>query len=190
MTDKSEFDFFFGKPTVEMGAGDNIKANLKAVRDKFVADAERGYSLPVPIVASDTVIATASEYAEREQSDSYYERHGTARLKTPAERADMQRLRILRADPNLILEVLNWCRDTAEGRYIDLPKVEEIPDGCEVVSVNASWSSRSIELMLRHSSFDGVPDGSIPPTIEYVWRQAFRSVKNPKYVLEKVSDSK
>lgn len=76
---------------------------------------------------------------------------------------DKSRLKILRLDPLLIVEVFNWCIKL-EGS-LRLPIYEEIPKDVEVISINTDWHSNYIELMLRHKSFDVVSEGAMPPFI-------------------------
>jgi hypothetical protein len=99
---------------------------------------------------------------------------------------DQNRLRILRVNPLLIVEILNWCRKPSLNRIIAIPTVGEIPEGCEVVSVAPEWSSRSLQIMLRHPSFDVVPPGAPVPIDDIYWnlKRIYRNVENPEFKME------
>lgn len=74
-----------------------------------------------------------------------------------------RRVKILQIPQDLILVILNWCRDPQ--RCLALPVLDELPEDIEIISVHANWPCRAIDLMITHPSFDIVPNGSEPPRI-------------------------
>ena len=83
-----------------------------------------------------------------------------------------RRIKILQVDPQLILEIINWCRNPPD--WLVLPITEEIPEDAVVVSVSNNWANRTMEFQIHHPSFDFVPAGQVPPTIPnacHEWRR-------------------
>lgn len=72
-----------------------------------------------------------------------------------------RRLKILQCDPHLVVMVLNWQRNPTSA--ICITDAPQIPNDVEIVSVYANWESRSMDVMVRHPSFDVVPVGAKPP---------------------------
>lgn len=90
---------------------------------------------------------------------------------------DRKRVKIVRLDERLIVDVLNWCRDP-KG-YLMLPDVEGLPEDAVVVSCRDNWERRTLEVLVYHPSFEEVPEGDIPPVIEDVVKK-FRIMKFDK----------
>lgn len=82
-----------------------------------------------------------------------------------------RRLKILRVDPRYIVDLLNQA--TNPQRFMRIPAGEQIPEDVIVVSVNADWSSNSIELLLAHDEFEPVGVGYSPPCVGLMdgWQQ-------------------
>lgn len=77
------------------------------------------------------------------------------------------RVKILSIDQHLMVDILNWWIKPAG--VLKLPITESIPEDATVISVNANWSRRTIEALIKHPSFDVVPNGEMPPMIpDYV----------------------
>lgn len=73
------------------------------------------------------------------------------------------RVKMLNIDQHLMVDILNWwIRPTG---VLKLPITESIPEDAIVISVNANWSHRTIEALIKHPSFDVVPPGEMPPMI-------------------------
>jgi len=82
-----------------------------------------------------------------------------------------RRLKILRVDPRYIVDLLNQA--TNPQRFMRIPAGEQIPEDVVVVSVNADWSSNTIELLLAHDTFEPVQLGLSAPVVGLLkeWRQ-------------------
>ncbi len=89
-----------------------------------------------------------------------------------------RRWKIVHCDPQLFLMLLNWCRNPMKIVGLPNPK-NPIPYDCDVISVNACWERRSIDVIISHSSFDIVPAGARIPDFcdEWIPEQLF-SVEN------------
>jgi hypothetical protein len=74
-----------------------------------------------------------------------------------------RRLKILRVDPRYIVLLLNQAK--LPVRFMQIPTGDKIPDDVVVISVNADWSSNTIELLLASDQFETVEDGQVPPEI-------------------------
>ena len=77
--------------------------------------------------------------------------------------ANENRVKILRVDAKLIVDILNWWRNPPG--FLTLPLMESIPEDSVVVSVHADWSRGTIEVLIQHHSFDIVPRGEMPPIV-------------------------
>lgn len=82
-----------------------------------------------------------------------------------------RRLKILRVDPRYIVDLLNQA--TNPQRFMRIPAGEQIPEDVVVVSVNADWSSNTIELLLAHDQFEPLGVGYSPPVVGLLaeWQQ-------------------
>lgn len=82
-----------------------------------------------------------------------------------------RRLKILRVDPRYIVDLLNQA--TTPQRFMRIPAGEQIPEDVVVVSVNADWSSNTIELLLAHDQFEPLGVGHSPPVVGLLaeWQQ-------------------
>lgn len=74
-----------------------------------------------------------------------------------------RRLKILRVDPRYIVDLLNQAAHPHQ--FMKVPAGEQIPADVVVVSVNADWSSNTIELLLSHEQFEPVQVGYSPPCV-------------------------
>ena len=74
-----------------------------------------------------------------------------------------QRVKIVRLDANLIVDVLNWWRNPPD--FLALPVCEELPSDIEVLAVNANWAARAIEVIVSHPTFPVVESHVIPPVV-------------------------
>lgn len=74
---------------------------------------------------------------------------------------DQDRLKIVSVSEGDILTMLNWY--TENNTYLRLPRIEGIPHESVVVRASYSFCARAIELMIRHPSFDKVPQGQQVP---------------------------
>jgi hypothetical protein len=74
-----------------------------------------------------------------------------------------RRLKILRVDPRYIVDLLNQAK--LPTQFMQIPAGDRIPDDVVVISVNADWSSNTIELLLASEQFEQVLDGKVPPEI-------------------------
>jgi len=74
-----------------------------------------------------------------------------------------RRLKILRVDPRHIVDLLNQARNVC--RFMKVPVGEQVPDDAVVVTVNADWSSNTIELLLASDQFEPVELGMSPPVV-------------------------
>lgn len=106
--------------------------------------------------------------------------------KTSERMIDRRRLKIIRASPMLIIDVLRWCNNPDTYATVGLPVTTSLPADCEIVSVFCDWRDRSLEIMVYHELFDVVPDGQRVPILgDYLSRERLlRRVENPKYILE------
>lgn len=77
---------------------------------------------------------------------------------------ESRRIKSIRIEPELIIAVLNWCRNPG-GTFLSLPKSSEIPDGAEIISVWPDTESRSIKAHVYHETFDIVEPGCYPPMV-------------------------
>lgn len=82
-----------------------------------------------------------------------------------------RRLKILRVDPRYIVDLLNQA--TNPQRFMRIPAGEQLPEDVVVVSVNADWSSNTIELLLAHDKFEPVEVGLCAPVVGLLaeWQQ-------------------
>lgn len=74
-----------------------------------------------------------------------------------------RRLKILRVDPRYIVDLLNQARNVC--RFLKVPAGEQVPDDVVVITVNADWSSNTIELLLASEQFEPVEVGMNPPCV-------------------------
>ncbi len=74
-----------------------------------------------------------------------------------------RRLKILQVDPRYIVDLLNQAAHPQ--RFMRIPAGEQIPEDVVVVSVNADWSSNTIELLLASDQFEPVELGMSPPVV-------------------------
>jgi len=91
-----------------------------------------------------------------------------------------RRLKILRADRQLLVECFAALR---QFRYLNLPKIQSVPADAEVVDIREDWDSRSLSILLRHPSFERVPDGACIPYIENEYVTAFENIPLEKSLL-------
>src|SRR5438034_7566105 len=68
------------------------------------------------------------------------------------------RLQIVSIRPETLLNFLNG----GQGDYLQLPVIAKLPEGYEVVSVNADWLSHTIKILVEHPSFPEVEPGKVP----------------------------
>ena len=72
-----------------------------------------------------------------------------------------RRSKLFYIDPQFVVWMLNGFQK--HGTFMHLRACEEIPDGAQVVSLNANWERRCLVAEIEHPSFDVVPDGMYPP---------------------------
>lgn len=75
------------------------------------------------------------------------------------------RFKILAVDPRLLIDLVNWQRNPTSKFHLVVPTCDKLPDDVEVIAVNTNWSTRAVELLLYHSSFDEVPFGCEVPKV-------------------------
>lgn len=75
------------------------------------------------------------------------------------------RVKILSVDPRLLIDLFNWQRNPTSRFTVRAPIVEPIPKDVEILSVNANWNVRRIDLLICHSSFEQIPLGQEPPLV-------------------------
>mgnify|MGYP005610140499 CR=1 FL=1 len=75
-----------------------------------------------------------------------------------------RRLKILRIDERVIIDVFNW-RLRPMG-YLNIPVCEAVPADAVVERIQTHFLSATIEALISHPSFDEVPDYEIPPVIQ------------------------
>jgi len=90
-----------------------------------------------------------------------------------AEDKDKRRIKIVRFDPNTLIQIFHWQRKPPH--FIALPIRDDLPEDVEVISINAEWRSRTIEVMVWHPTFKIVKLGEMPPYIPDVYEE-FRAV--------------
>src|SRR5688572_1918600 len=74
------------------------------------------------------------------------------------------RLRIVQVGMRMILDFFNpRLLSGGDAVAVRFSKDAQLPDGCEVGSINGNWGRRTIEAIVEHPSFDVVPDGCEPP---------------------------
>ena len=96
------------------------------------------------------------------------------------------RVKIVSLDPNMIVDLLNWWRNPPD--CIALPITDELPEDCAVLSVNASWQRRCIEVLVASESFPIVETGGLPPEIPGVMSE-WRYVPFSEVVEDAIQDS-
>lgn len=74
-----------------------------------------------------------------------------------------RRFKILRVDPRYIVDLLNQA--TNPQRFMRIPSGDQIPEDAKVISVNADWSSNTIELLIAHETYEPVPLGVMTPEL-------------------------
>lgn len=78
--------------------------------------------------------------------------------------SESRRVKCVRIHPELIICVLNWCRNPG-GKFLSLPQCDEIPEDAKVVAVTADFESNCFKAIIQHESFDMVEPGVYPPMI-------------------------
>jgi hypothetical protein len=80
---------------------------------------------------------------------------------------DKCRLRIVWLSDYLVLDTfVAFSRLQEKPGVFCIPKIAGLPDGYEVLRVCYSWERRCFGFMIRHSSFEVVPDGMYAPEHE------------------------
>lgn len=88
----------------------------------------------------------------------------------------MSRLKILRVNPSLIVDLMNWCSNPKNAVY-ELPVTETIPEGTTIISIHSEPWCRSLLVTLQHDSFEQVPAGEQIPRIASDSEVVFRRVE-------------
>ena len=69
-----------------------------------------------------------------------------------------KRLKILMVDPQLIVEVLNWCNNPGDA-LMGLPVFDELPKGTRIIDMTSDWSTGLLMFKIEHESFPKVHPG-------------------------------
>jgi hypothetical protein len=78
-----------------------------------------------------------------------------------------RRLRIYTLNESDLIGFLNVWRGFASNLLA--PKFDAIPDDAFVVRVGHNFAAMRVEAIVASMEFDRVPDGQVPPTVEYDW---------------------
>jgi len=74
-----------------------------------------------------------------------------------------RRFAIIEVDSRYIIDLLNFASDPADCLQIPIPV--ELPKDAVVVSVNACWEKRTIQLMVASRKYEPLQMGLVPPIV-------------------------
>jgi hypothetical protein len=95
---------------------------------------------------------------------------------------ERRRLRVVYVGEECVLSVFQaFAQLEVKPRFVRFPKIAELPEGYEVLEVRHCWERKAFGFLVRHSSFDTVPDGQEIP-VHYP--QATQVVQLPVRVAE------
>lgn len=84
---------------------------------------------------------------------------------TPRARGE-RRVKLLKLDPRHILDLFN----AGSAACLAVPRLDGVPQGTEVLGVQAEWLPHCISLLLYHPSWPEVRPGEIPPRVDASFR--------------------
>ncbi len=89
-----------------------------------------------------------------------------------------RRFAIIEVDSRYIIDLLNFVSDPSDCLQVPIPV--ELPEDAVVVSVNACWEKRTIQLMVASREYEPLQMGLVPPVVNRLFE--YRTISMERMV--------